>query len=87
MSKQQTRTSKRLVIVYDDGRVERINPNRPKLLIAFEMEHGVQQPQTHAQIAWLAWHALGRPADSIDAWLDTVEEIDADEVEMGKAAS
>lgn len=86
---QPKKSTRRVIRVeFDDGKAETFNPNRPSLLIAFETEFGVQQPQTHAQLAWLAWHALGRASGvGFEEWVDAVASIDADEVEVGKAAS
>lgn len=81
------RTRQNLRVEYTDGTAARLNPNRPALLIAFELEHGVQQPQTHAQIAWIAWHGLGRPDGDLTAWLARVEAIEPEAVTAGKASS
>jgi hypothetical protein len=78
------KTRKLIRVEFDDASVATFNPNRPNLLIAFELEHGEQQPKTHTQLAWLAWHALGRDG-KFETWLDTVASIDTTEVEMGKA--
>jgi hypothetical protein len=65
-----------MVVRFDDGQIERINPNRPKLLLLLEREFKVQQPETHEQVSWIAWQGLGRPGDSLEAWLDGVDDID-----------
>ncbi len=85
--KAATRTRKMMTIVYEDGSVESLNPNRPALLVALEREHKVSSPQTIEQGMWLAWAGLGRPGE-FDEWLGRVSEIDTrDEVVEGKVSS
>lgn len=70
----------KVVVTFDDGTVEEFNPNRPKLLLDMERKFGVQEPERHEHIAWLAFHALvelkGKD-DKFDAWIETVEDFDS----------
>lgn len=75
---------KQLVVYFDDGRVERVNPNRPRLQIAFEAEHDRAMDENYRDVCWICWHALGRQG-SFDEWVDTVDEIQPIEVGRGKA--
>lgn len=69
----------RVDVTFDDEHVESFNPNRPRLLLDMENRFGVQQPERHEHIVWLAHHALvtlkggGLP---LDDWTNTVEDID-----------
>lgn len=65
-----------LVVTFDGGETKTINPNRPLFLLLLEREFGVQSPETNEQLAWLAWTGLGRPGDSLESWLDEVDDID-----------
>lgn len=79
--------SKRAILVayFEDGRVQRLNPNRPRLLITFEMEHdGRSEPEGYEDLCWLLWHSMGRPGE-LDEFIDSIEEIDNEEEERGKA--
>ena len=81
-------TKRRVVRVwYEDNTFDVVNPNRPKLLLVFEVEHGKETPETVRENMWLIWHALGRPAASLDDWIETVAEVEWLDVERGKAAS
>lgn len=78
----------RIRIWYEDGTSSRLfNPNKPRLLFVFEQEFGHDAPETTSEGMWLFWHALGRPGDSFDAWIDTVEDVERISVELGKASS
>lgn len=70
-------------VEFDDGSSTEFNPNKPKLLLAMEREFGIQVPEKHEHICWLAWHALGRPDGDLDTWLDRVEYVE--EVSEGDA--
>ncbi len=81
-------TKRRVVRVwFDDENSVTVNPNRPNLLLNFEAEHGKETPETVRENLWLLWHALGRPGESLEAWIDTVDEVEWLEVERGKALS
>ena len=81
-------TKRRVVRVwYEDETFDVVNPNRPKLLLVFELEHHKDTPETVRENMWLIWHALGRPGASLDDWIETVAEVEWLEVERGKAAS
>lgn len=67
-----------ITVTYEDGREEKFNPNKPKFLLAMERKFGVQVPEKHEHISWLSWHALGRPKDTLEAWLEDVEFIEED---------
>jgi hypothetical protein len=66
----------RIVVHYDDGRRAVFNPNRPRLLLNMEAKWGVQQPDKHEQIAWLAHHAVA-PGEPYEDWVDTVDEFES----------
>lgn len=72
---------------YEDDSFVVVNPNRPRLLFNFEAEHHKEAPETVAENMWLIWHALARPEGSLEAWVETVAEIEWLEVERGKALS
>ena len=65
----------KVVVVYDDETVEEFNPNRPRYLLDMEKEWGVQSPETHEQVFWLAHHVLAKDVD-FDKWVDTVADVD-----------
>lgn len=71
----------RIVVYYDDGTKAEFNPNRPRLLLDMEKKFGVQTPDTHAQVFWLAHHALGGDTP-FEEWVDTVDDLeDIDDAE------
>lgn len=80
----------RVVVVYDDGQVAEFNPRRPRLLLDFEDKFHVQAPDTHAQLFWMAHHALAQDTP-FDEWVDGVDDVDwieedaQDEAGEGKA--
>lgn len=66
----------RIIVRFDDGHTEEFNPNRPRFLLDMEKRFGVQAPERHEHVAWLAHHALA--ADKpFEAWIDSVEELDS----------
>lgn len=67
----------KIVVEYDDGSVETFNPNRPRLLLDMEQKFGVQSPETHEHMTWLAHRALARDK-KFDEWLDTVADLEFD---------
>lgn len=78
---------KRIVVVFDDGSKQEFNPNRPRFLLDMERKFGVQTPERHEHIAWLAHHALAKGKD-FDEWIDTVEEfesVDPEDEDEGKS--
>ena len=76
----------RMRVWYEDGSFSAVfNPNKPALLTVFEAEHGYEAPQSVPDMMWLAWHALGRPGESAEAWALTVEDLERFELELGKA--
>ena len=80
------RTATRLQVWYSDGTCSPvINPNKPAVMLVFEQEFGKDAPTTYSELYWVAWHALGRPGGTLDAWIDTVEDLDRFEMELGKA--
>lgn len=82
----ESRPVTRMRVWYVDGTYsETFNPNRPALLIAFESEFNHPTPENAAETMWLAWHALGRPGPDVDAWVETVEDLQDFEGELGKA--
>lgn len=68
-----------VTVTYEDGHTESYHPNKPKFLLAMERKFGVQVPEKHEHMAWLSWHALGRPKDTLEAWLEDVEFIEEDD--------
>ncbi len=82
----EPRKKRRVIVEFTDGRVEQFPPNNPRLLMAFEAEHGHTNPKGIQEVCWLAWHKLGRPGD-LEGFIDSVEEIDLVEVEAGKENS
>lgn len=79
-------TSPKIRVTYDDGSIDEFNPNRPRWLLDMEKKFGVQTPERHEHVAWLAHRALAYEKP-FDDWIDTVAEIVAeggDEV-AGKA--
>lgn len=71
---EQYRQAAKVVVQYDNGDVEEFNPNRPRTLLDMEKRWGVQQPETHEQVIWLAHHVL-QPDKDWDEWIDTVAEL------------
>lgn len=69
---------------FADGTFKIINPNRPRLLLVFELEFSRPAPDSARENLWIVWHALGRPGDFED-WIDTVDEFEWIQVERGKA--
>lgn len=82
--KSEAPVRKVLVVTYDDGRTERVHPNRPALIVAMSREFGVNEPTNPEHVYWLCWHGLGRPSGDLDTWLDQVEDISPDDA-PGKA--
>lgn len=83
---ESERTAVRMQVWYADGTSSSvINPNKPALLLVFEQEFGKDTPETYREMYWLAWHALGRPEGTLDAWIETVEDLDRFEMPLGKA--
>ena len=66
----------RMVVRFEDGSVKEFNPNKPRLLLDMEKRFGVQTPERHEHIAWLAHHALA-PDEPFDKWVDSVEEFES----------
>ena len=69
----------KIVVTFDDGSTAEFNPNRPRLLLDMEKRYGVQSPERHEHVAWLAWHALVEikgEKTPLDEWIDTVDEFD-----------
>lgn len=76
----------RMRVWYQDGSVTKwINPNRPVLLLVFEQEFGHDSPQSSQEGYWLVWHALGRPSAGFEEWIETVEDVERQDMELGKA--
>jgi hypothetical protein len=73
----------RAVVTFDDGKTVTFNPKRPRLLLDLEREFGVQAPETHEQMLWMAHRAVGDGKD-FDAWVDTIEDVDLEEAEAPK---
>lgn len=65
-----------LVVTLDNGETKEVNPNRPLLLLQLERKFGVQRPESHEQMAWMAWQGLGNPGNSLEDWLEGVADID-----------
>ena len=79
-------TAVRIRVWYTDGTCsDVINPNKPALLLVFEQEFNKDIPESYPEMYWLTWHALGRPLGDLDTWLETVEDVDRFEMELGKA--
>jgi hypothetical protein len=75
MSTEKKGTGKsKATVWYDNGDSEEFNPNRPRLLLDMEDKFGVQTPDTHHQVFWLAHRAVGGGKD-FDEWVDGVEEV------------
>lgn len=71
----------KVVITYEDGTIEEFNPNRPRLLLDMERKFGVQEPETHAHVNWLAYHALVELKGKDDAlgfedFVDSIDDMD-----------
>lgn len=66
----------KVVVRFDDGTVKEFNPNRPRFLLDMEKRFGVQTPERHEHVVWLAHHALGKGVP-FDDWVDTIEEMDS----------
>lgn len=76
----------RMRIWYEDGTHSAIfNPNKPASLAVFEAHHGHEIPDGPTEVMWLAWHTLGRPGADFESWMDTVEDLERMEWELGKA--
>jgi hypothetical protein len=74
----------RVRVEYEDGHSETFNPNKPKYLLAMERKFKVQEPETHEELYWLAWHALGGDdLGPFDKWVDTVEYVIPEDVDGG----
>lgn len=65
----------KVVVTYDDDRVVEFNPNRPRWLLDMEQRWGVQSPETHEQVFWLAHHVCGDGME-FDDWVDSVADVD-----------
>lgn len=79
-------TAPRMRAWYEDGTATKwINPNRPALLLVFEQEFGHDSPRTSQEAYWLVWHALGRPSAGFEEWIETVEDVERQDMELGKA--
>jgi hypothetical protein len=79
-----------MVVRFEDGEVKEFNPNKPRLLLDMEKRFGVQTPERHEHIAWLAHRALAKD-EPFDSWVDSVEEFqtsfDEDDEDEGKDQS
>jgi hypothetical protein len=69
----------RMIVTYDDGQVVDFNPNRPRYLLDMENRFGVQQPEKHEHMVWLAHHVVA-PDEPLDEWIDRVADIDAEDL-------
>lgn len=79
-------TAPRMRVWHQDGTVTQwINPNRPAILLVFEQEFGHDTPSSGPEYYWIVWHALGRPLGDMNAWIETVEDIERQDMELGKA--
>lgn len=71
----------KVVVTFEDGTTQTFNPNKPRLLLDMERKFGVQEPERHEHIAWLAYHALvelkGKDEPSFDDFIDSVEDFDS----------
>jgi hypothetical protein len=65
----------RIVVRYEDGTVSEFNPNKPRLLLDLEKRFGVQVPERHEHVFWMAHHAVGG-SEPFDDWVDRVEEVE-----------
>ena len=68
--------SAKIVVRYEDGTEKSFNPNKPRLLLDLEKKYGVQAPEKHEHLFWLAHRAVGGDTP-FDEWVDSVEEVDA----------
>ncbi len=75
----------KMIVTMDDGSVHEFNPNRPRLLLDMEKRWGVQTPERHEHVVWLAHHAL-KVDEPLDEWVDGVEDIVAMSAEEIAAA-
>ena len=71
-------TAAKVTVTFDDGKTATFNPRRPRLLLDLEKKFKVQAPETHAQMMWMAHHALA-PDQEFDDWVDTIDDIEVPE--------
>lgn len=64
-----------LRVEYVDGETVDFNPNRPALLLAMERKYGVQSPDKHEHVFWLAHSAVAN-GERFAEWLDRVESVE-----------
>ena len=66
----------RLSLVYAGGKKETI-PIKPVGLVAAERKYGAGATNGHMieSTLYAAWHVKGKPAESFDAWLETIDEV------------
>ena len=67
-----------------DGDVDVTNIGRPAALVAFGDKYGKSIPDEYAEIAWLTHRALGIE-QPLDEWLETLEELTANDAEVEAA--
>ena len=68
-------------IGYSDG-TEQEAPFRPKAQVAYERDTGEPIGMEDDQVLvtklyHMAWYAAGKPMDDFDAWLDTIDSVEA----------
>jgi hypothetical protein len=74
----------KVVVTYDDDHVVEFNPNRPRWLLDMEQRFGVQSPETHEQVFWLAHHVCGDGVE-FDDWVDMIADVDMVDLERQRA--
>jgi hypothetical protein len=75
-----------VAVVYDDGHKEVVRAGRPADLIAFADTFdklGPSEPYAIRELAWLVHRAL-KLEQPLAEWVETLEDITADETEVAK---
>ena len=80
-------TRSKVRVEYEDGSTVEFNPNKPLFLLAMERKFKVQEPETHEQLYWLAWYALGSEPKlgPFNDWVKDVEYVLPVRVDDGEA--
>lgn len=67
-----------------DGDVSVVNIGRPAALVAFGDQFGKTAPESYKEMAWLAHRALAPEGVPLAEWLETLEDLDANEATVAR---
>jgi hypothetical protein len=73
-----------VAVEYEGGERELVLASRPANLIAFADHFDKVAPESIGELVWLTWRALGEPGGSLEAWVETLLDIDASDEVVGQ---